>query len=124
MKIDINWGLVFDNLQWSLTEELKRRAPTHDGDLRKSIKAAIKDQTLIIYAIRYAPYVDKGTKPHMPPVDDIRDWCVLKGIEPEAAWAIALKIKEQGTRPPPFIRPYVDERLVKDLKKHLQVAFK
>lgn len=34
----------------------------------------------------------------MPPLSAIRDWCSSRGIPPAAAWPIARKIKEEGTR--------------------------
>lgn len=34
----------------------------------------------------------------MPPLSAIRDWCFSRGIPLAAAWPIAKKIKEEGTR--------------------------
>lgn len=50
----------------------------------------------------YAPYVNYGTKPHMPPPDDLAEWARLKfGLTEKeakkAGWAIAMKIKKKGT---------------------------
>jgi hypothetical protein len=52
--------------------------------------------------LNYAPAVELGTKPHMPPVKPITDWVVsVLGLSKEeaksVAWAVAMKIKRKGT---------------------------
>jgi hypothetical protein len=94
--IKINWSVVLDNLQFGLVEELKRRCPTHDGDLRKSISSRATDNQLTIYAIYYAMYVNDGTMPHMPPVDALKKWARDKLGDENLAWAVANKIKKYG----------------------------
>lgn len=52
--------------------------------------------------LNYAVAVELGTKPHMPPVAPLVDWVEqvlqLDGAEAQSvAWAIAMKIKKQGT---------------------------
>jgi len=51
----------------------------------------------------YAPGVELGTKPHMPPVTPLIDWVEtvldLNGAQAQSvAWAIAMKIKKKGTK--------------------------
>ena len=65
-----------------------------------------------------------NTPPHMPPVDAIKEWCISKGIPEALAYPIAMKIKAHGTRPQSFIRPYINNRMTKDLKENLKQAFK
>ena len=63
-----------------------------------------------------APYVEFGTAPHMPPVDALIDW-VTKAFgvggddteDEQAAWAMAMAIKDHGTAPHPFFFPAVEE---------------
>lgn len=60
----------------------------------------------------YWKYLDKGTKPHMPPVDAIAKWVEVKINPPEVnnlAWAIATKIKKEGTKPHPFFDKATEE---------------
>lgn len=62
--------------------------------------------TLMGTSLNYAPAVELGTKPHMPPIEALEDW-VLKVINPapeegvdvvhKIATLIALKIKKHGT---------------------------
>lgn len=62
--------------------------------------------TLIGTSLNYAPAVELGTKPHMPPIQALEDW-VVKVINPapedgvdvvnKIATMIALKISKKGT---------------------------
>jgi len=80
--------------------------------------------TLVFSFPFYAKFLEWGRTPgKMPPVEDIREWCITKGVEPEAAWAIAKKISKIGTRPQPFIRPVINNRLIPILQKNLKGAF-
>lgn len=78
------------------------------GDLFNSIESQISPDGLTVAVgstSKYAPFVEFGTRPHMPPVSAILRWCRLKGIPDKAAWPIALKIKERGTPEQPFLYP-------------------
>lgn len=121
MRIEFNWKLIFESMKFYLIEELKRRAPTHDGDLKRSITAAIEDDRLIISALHYALYVDKGTRPHMPPVDALEKWAKDKLGDPDLKWALAYHIKKYGTKPSWFIRDTIEQELPRILKDALQV---
>lgn len=64
----------------------------------------------IVYSSPYAAYVEFGTHPHMPPVQPLIEWSKrklrLSEKEAESAgWAIAIKIKNEGAEPKPFLRP-------------------
>lgn len=54
---------------------------------------------------KHAPYIEFGTRPHFPPLDKIRAWCIRKGIDPGAAYPIAKKIAKYGTPPRPWLYP-------------------
>ena len=60
------------------------------------------------YAASYAPFVDKGTRPHMPPVDALRGWARRVLGDEDLAWPVALSIKREGTEPVNFIRDGID----------------
>jgi len=80
------------------------------------------------FYVDYAAYVEYGRKAGgMPPVDDLIQWIHRKArrmgknsalagasaftgkseeqLAREAAWAIAMSIKEHGTQPHPFLKP-------------------
>lgn len=80
------------------------------GRLRSSIKIEMFSNG---YAARvgsdvdYAPHIEFGTGPRskMPPLEPIRQWCRRHNIPQSAAYAIALKIKRNGTPAKPFLFP-------------------
>lgn len=65
-----------------------------------------------------------NTPPHMPPLQAIKEWLQVKGLPKEMAYPVAKQISEQGTRPQPFIRPYMNNVMISDLKKALSEYFK
>ena len=91
-----------------LTGEIADRTPNHQGELARSF---IADRPLvgplgvsskIGSPLDYAPAVEFGARPHMPPVEPLKDWAQSKlGLSPleadRAAWRIAWKIKHHGT---------------------------
>ncbi len=52
--------------------------------------------------VEYAVYVEKGTKPHFPPVDALARWAKQRGVNP---YVIARSISIKGTKPHPFLIP-------------------
>jgi hypothetical protein len=60
------------------------------------------------FNVNYALWVEIGTGPHFPPLDPLRDWARHKLGAPEAAFPIALKIAESGTKEQPYLRPAAD----------------
>ena len=65
----------------------------------------------------YGKFVDKGRNPgKMPPLDDIRDWCRIKGIPQQYAYPIAKKIGEKGYKGINFTEPiYEDLKVIKEI---------
>lgn len=83
--------------------------PVDTGNLKRS---GIIEREFLEKSIRYeAPYaepVEYGRQPgFMPPVEPFIKWAHRHGSkDPErAAWAIAIKIKNEGIPPRPFLRP-------------------
>lgn len=73
------------------------------GKLNKSIKQFVTEIAATIgpdHNLKYPIYVEKGTKPHMPPVSAIQAWADAKGIN---AWALAKSISKKGTQANPFV---------------------
>lgn len=91
------------------------------GRLLKEIRVkAIKDKDKYLLTLSYPFYgkfVDEGRKPgKMPPVKDIREWTRLKGIPESAAYPIARKIGEKGTKGINFTEPFYDDiKVVADI---------
>lgn len=93
---------------------LKELAPHASGGLADSLHVLFTPRTARI--ISDAPHflaVDVGSRPHMPPIEPLIAWCQLRGFaDPKgAAWAIATKIKREGTAPTHFTRAAFDALL-------------
>lgn len=87
-------------------------APVASGQLRGSIKVSqqrsgggrFTSGFTVVADVPYSLWVEQGRGPgRMPPVEAIRRWTILKGINPAAAYPIARKIGERGTRPTHFM---------------------
>ena len=92
------------------------------GELRRSIRVKHEgDDTLVGTDIKYAPYVEYGTKPHWTSAKNLIDWAMYKlkagsGKKGEqkalsVAYAIVNKIAKEGTKPHPFLTPAIDKWL-------------
>ena len=67
-------------------------------DDRMSVKIKLQD---------YWEYLDKGTKPHYPPIQAIKEWVEVKNID-ISPYAIQKSIGEKGTQPHPFFNESKD----------------
>ena len=66
----------------------------------------IPAKTEIGNSAEHAPYLEKGTRPHFPPVAAIAPWAQAHGIEP---YALALHISRHGTKAHPFLVPALNQ---------------
>lgn len=91
-----------------LQGEVQERTPTAHGTLRASIIGDVRRvpgigvEGIVGTPLAYAPAVEEGTRPHMPPVEPLAAWARQKlGVSgreaTRAAWAIARKIARVGT---------------------------
>jgi len=76
------------------------------------------DTIFMEYDAPHAFPVEYGSKPHFPPIGAIQKWVERKlGVKGKKshsiAWAIAKKMEKKGTEPRPFIRPSIDEAIVR-----------
>ena len=87
--------------------DAKRLCPVDTGRLRSSIHTRKEDWNKVIVGtdVEYAPYVEYGTPPHMPPVEALKRWASRHKMGEKAAWALAKTIEKHGTQPQPFMRP-------------------
>lgn len=118
---------ALEGLGIDAVEQMQKTVPFASGHLKDNIDFKVTEEgdkiVLEINMPFYAKFVEYGTPPHFPPLEAIVEWCVSKGIPIEAAYPIAKAMSEQGTRPQPFIRPYINNRMPRDLKKNLGTAF-
>ena len=127
------WHEVTDLIKetiFVIHKEAVSRVPVATGILRESIHFDFEEtenffRGLVKVGAHYGPYVEFGTRPHMPPVEPIQKWVEIKsrrfvrtksgkqrwikgkqGKEARSiAWAIAMTIKKKGTKAHPYLRP-------------------
>lgn len=88
--------------------KFKSEMQSHDFSMTtsKSVRYYVKnDQQLMLEFADTAKYVDRGTRPHMPPVNKIKKWANAHGIN---EWALAYHIKKYGTAAHPFLNKVYD----------------
>lgn len=95
-----------------------------------------KDAVLIFSDAPHAPWIERGTRPHMPPVSAIEKWVVRKKLAKGKkargiAFAIALHIKAKGTPPKkvlnrsmPGIEKLIDEAVGKAVREASEMRAK
>ncbi len=96
-----------------IERDAKRDAPVGvSGDLRRRINTEFQEGGLVAVVnagppggVAYAPPVESGSKPHMPPVDALKLWAKRVLGDESLAWPVALGIAKRGTPPQPFLMP-------------------
>jgi len=91
------------NLEY-LIYELEQITPEGvTGNLRGGYTSEIRGYSsnenfrgIITNDIKYIKYVDEGTAPHWAPIENLRGWAELKGINP---YALQAHIAVHGTKP-------------------------
>ena len=86
-------------------------APRFDGNLVNSIQVETDQRSPMRFVrvgtnAEYAAPVEKGSRPHFPPLAAITPWAEAHGIPP---FALALSIARRGTKAHPFLEPALDE---------------
>jgi len=117
-------------------------AKVASGSLINSINYKLQDTAngiqFQLLANDYIKYVDQGRRPGTyPPINAIKQWVRIKGIKPEAAWAIRTNIFKFGIKPTNVIRKTLniintsrdsnrkyEERMVDNLVKILEKNWK
>jgi hypothetical protein len=66
----------------------------------------------------YAPYLEKGTRPHWPPISAITPWAVIHNWNP---YLLARHISRVGTKAHPFLEPALRDSMG-DIKALAAVA--
>lgn len=73
------------------------------GDLRGSISSKVKPiggrlVGMVSTTKDYAPYVERGTRPHFPPPSALERWCAIVLGNARLAFVVARAISRRGTR--------------------------
>jgi len=121
---------ALEGIKWDLIEALQNKLTNEHGKDTGALSSSIarhskvEGNTIIIGMAEHGKYVEFGTAPHMPPVDELEDWAGRKLGDKNLKWAVAMAIKKRGTRPYPFIRPTFQNELQGIINRNLKDAFK
>ena len=107
-KLANEFGKDYVKVLVSLLKNNRPYAKVASGSLVNSINYRLQDTAegvrVILLANDYLKYVDEGRRPSSdprkkPPIQAIQRWVAIKGIRPEAAWAIRNNISRFGIKP-------------------------
>lgn len=102
-----------------LKKELIRLNKRATGNLINSFSYEVRDFITNIkidyYYEFYGRYVESGRKPgKFPPIQAIRNWARVKGIDESLAYPIARKIYKFGIKPTPFVSDVLESQRFED----------
>lgn len=131
IKIRANVANQLNRLGTMTASNLRKAAPRFTSNMVNQMRASKASQdhleVVITAGAAYTLAVDKGTKPHFPPVAALIPWAKrhpLFGVTPEmSAFLIAKAISQRGTKARNFIEPVITPakaeaiRLMKDAIK-------
>lgn len=91
----------------SVAKYASSKAPRDTGRLQGGIEVTQKATEARLEAVvapkdQYAIFVEKGTRPHFPPVSALEGWSRRHGIP---AFLVARAISRRGTKAQPFMAP-------------------
>jgi hypothetical protein len=108
-KLANEFGKDYVKIMVGLLKGNKPFAKVASGSLINSINYRLQDTAngiqIILLANDYLQWVDKGRRPGTyPPIRAIQRWVAIKGMKPEAAWAIRQNIYKFGIKPTNVIK--------------------
>ena len=103
-KLANEFGKDYVKVMVGLLKGNRPFAKVASGSLINSINYRLQDTAngiqVQLLANDYLKYVDQGRRPGTyPPIKAIQKWVQIKGIKPEAAWAIRQNIYKFGIKP-------------------------
>lgn len=92
-----------------MQNELTLIAPVDTGRLKNSIKVKVGGEGIVIWMVEYGKYIEFGTPPH---IIKPKDKQALKfKVKRGGKNIFAKEVKHPGTRPNPFIRNTIQNKL-------------
>lgn len=96
--------IVIDNIKENIVDAGKQVSGQTAESLKLSVKQTGQIVNINIDAEKYFPVIEKGRrptpdkKPSREMIENIGDWAEARGMEDGAAWGIAMKINNEGTK--------------------------
>ena len=93
-----------------VTRDAKKLSPVDTGTLRSSIAPEIRAhgdtiEGIVGTPVKYAPYMELGTKAHFPPISALQVWARRHGM---SAFIVARAISRRGLKPRKFLQSAFD----------------
>ena len=98
-----------------MQNELVLASPVNTGRLRNSIKVESTNKGIVITIVDYAMFVEFGTPPHLIKPKNKKS-LKFKG---DAGDVFAKEVKHPGTRPNPFIRNTINNKMQQIIMEEL-----
>jgi len=101
-----------------VTGSARQNAPVDTGRLRASIMPAVKTlwnsvQGIVGSSVKYAPFMELGTRPHFPPISALRVWARRHGMN---AYTVVRAIGRRGLAARRFLARALESN-VKNINK-------
>jgi len=101
------------NATMMITRSAKIYAPVDTGRLRASITQSVESTEDVVKGVvgsnvKYAPYVETGTRPHWPPVSALETWARSHGT---SAFLVARAIAQRGTKAHKYLQRAYEDNL-------------
>ncbi len=90
----------------------KEKVTVDTGRLRSSITTKVEtDRAIVGSNLKYAPYIEFGTRPHFPPLSAMQPWARRHGFPAgiRGAFLVARKIARFGTPARPYLLPALNQ---------------
>jgi HK97 gp10 family phage protein len=101
---------------FTVEAKAKELAPVDRGRLRQTIRGSVKRRVtgligLVRAGVRYAPFVEFGTRPHWPPRGALQPWARRHGFPAGKVgdFLVRRKIAQKGTDAQPFMEPAIKD---------------
>jgi phage gpG-like protein len=98
--------------------DAKKLAPVDTGRLRASITPSVKGgdpvRGVVGSNVKYAPFMELGTRPHWPPVSALATWARRHG---KTAWGVAQLIASRGLAARRFLQGAFEKNAPRIVRK-------
>jgi len=80
----------------NLKDTLASKGINAFGGLSNSINYSVSPWLIEISMNQYGEFISEGTKPFTPPIEPLKKWAALRGVNP---WAVRASIAKKGIKP-------------------------
>ena len=83
----------------------------YTGQLQQSVYAKVLGDTKgeVYVGAKHGIFVEKGTRPHWPPIEPLEKWARIKLGQPGLGFVISRKIAQVGTKAHAYFAPAVEK---------------